>query len=463
MRRTHAHLATGLCLAMLAGCAGEAPGRRPDVLLIVIDTLRADHLGSYGHPAPTSPRIDALAADGAVFEHVVAASALTAPSVAAILTGRYPRFNSFGLGNRGYRLDASEQTLAERFRAAGYRTAAFVGNPMLHARTGFDQGFEVYDARMPQHEQVRAARERVARSTTDAALGWLASLGPDESAFLWLHFMDPHGPYTPPEAFRERFAVEPGGRTIAPPPRKGANSGKGFVPWYQAVREVHRFDEYVGRYDAEIAYTDEQLGRLLDWLGEHGRYDGAVVLLTSDHGEALGENDYYFAHGHSVTRDQSAVPLILKHPAHAPGSRVADPVGHVDIFATLTALLGAEVRPNGFEGGIDLASLPAAASPERALFSDLGFQLAVHLGDHLLLGNVDWEPGGSSGPDDFATLALVDYVAAPWLRVGDPAARRRLEERARAYLAAPAARVSRLEEEPPELEAQLRALGYLEE
>ena len=128
-----------LCCFASCGPASSGPrGGRPDVILILIDTLRADRLGAYGGPRPTSPNVDGLAADGARFERVVASSSVTSPSVASILTGRYPRFNSFGFGANGYRLVSSEQTIAEHFRDAGYRTAAIIGNPMLHPRAGFD-------------------------------------------------------------------------------------------------------------------------------------------------------------------------------------------------------------------------------------------------------------------------------------------------------------------------------------
>ncbi|MEE8169310.1 MAG: sulfatase, partial [Phycisphaerae bacterium] len=344
---------TAFLAAMSIGCQSEgvAPRRTDrtgrDVVLIVIDTLRADHCSVYGYDRPTTPNIDRLSDDGVVFTRAVSSSSFTGPSVASIMTGRYPRFNSYGNGHGYGRLAASETTIAEMFKDAGYTTAAFVCNPILDAPTGLDQGFDVYDARFPEHERVRRnIRERTAPRCTDDAIAWLETAGDDAPFFLWLHYQDPHGPYTPPDDMARRFAPDDPGEAI-PSCGRGRNAGEGCVPWYQFIDDVAYFNVYQGRYDAEIAYMDQHLGRLLDWLRDHDRYANATIILTADHGEAMGEHQRYFCHGHSVTRDQTIVPMILKHPGVRPGTRVAAPVGHIDIFPTLAAIIGATYDASG--------------------------------------------------------------------------------------------------------------------
>jgi arylsulfatase len=397
-----------LALALLAaGCGSgeeeELPepraGRR-DVLLVVVDTLRADHLGCYGYGRPTSPVIDRLASEGALFERVVSASAFTGPAVASIHTGRYPRCHSFGVANGSFLLAPEEETVAERFRAAGYRTGAVVCNPVLPRRLGFDQGFETYDHRMQQREKVRNAPERVAAPATDAAIAWLEGLAADEPFFLWVHYMDPHGPYTPPPELEAAFAPEEPGPAIPPPPAKGANNGKGFVPWYQAVREEHHLFEYVGRYDGEIAYMDRELGRLFDALRAMGRYEDTLIVLTSDHGEALGEGGYYFCHGQHPTPDQSFVPMIVKHPLAPAGARVGSAAGHVDVYRTLTAELGEAHGERWFEDALDLVLAARSAPPSRPLYCDLGRELGVYVDDLVLTAAVAGGEAGAAGPED---------------------------------------------------------------
>jgi arylsulfatase len=176
------------------------------VLLITVDTLRADHLHCYGQSLPTSPNIDAFAARSVVFERAIAASGYTGPAHSAILTSRYPRRQSMGLSNGMLTLGGVE-TLADAFRQGGYDTAAFVSNDVLNARTGLNQGFDVYDDELPTVEPNRPnVFERLAPQTVERALAWLARPR-TKPFFLWVHFQDPHGPYTPPAPYRDRFHV----------------------------------------------------------------------------------------------------------------------------------------------------------------------------------------------------------------------------------------------------------------
>lgn len=458
-----------LALALLAtACSGGGGGETPlpragqrDVLLVVVDTLRADHLGCYGYALPTSPVVDRLADEGALFERVVSASAFTGPSVASILTGRYPRFHSFGVANGNFLLAPEEVTLAEQFREAGYRTAAVVCNPVLPRRLGFDQGFEEYDHRMKQREQVRRARERIAAPATTAAIEWLEGVGPDEAFFLWLHYMDPHGPYTPPPELEAAFAPAEAGPALLPPPDEGANNGRGFVPWYQAVSEEHHLNEYVGRYDGEIAYMDRELGRLLDALRAMGRYEETLIVFTSDHGEALGEDGYYFCHGQHTTPDQSFVPMVVKHPLIPAGARVTSPVSHVDVYRTLMAELTDDARPSGFEDPLDLVLAAREEARSRALYCDRGRELSVYADDLVLTTRIRGGEAGTAGPKDMLDSTLLQWSdpegAAP---DPPPDVEAALIDIARDYLLQPPLGRIRLEGDDEELRSALEALGY---
>jgi arylsulfatase len=430
------------------------------VILVVVDTLRADHLSCYGYPRATSPNLDGLARDGALFERVVSASAFTGPSVASIHTGRYPRFHSFGVANGAFRLGPEERTLAEEFVEAGYRTGAIVCNPVLPARYGFDQGFEEYDERMEEREHIRGVPERNAAGATDAAIDWLAGLEEGQPFFLWIHYMDPHGPYTPPKDLQIAFAREDSeraGQEVPPPPRQGADSGHGYVPWYQAIGERHFLDEYVGRYDAEIASVDRELGRLLDRLRAQGRYDETVILLTADHGEALGDEGFFFCHGHGLTPDQTFVPMILKHPLVSAGTRASTPVGHVDVYPTLLAEVGLPEGEVPWGAGLDLVSALAAAPAPRPLYCEIRKQLGVYAGDVALLTRSTGD-SPSSGPDS--------GIPGRFLRLGGEASdvptldRERLLACVRAYQAQPSAASRETAPAGSDLRTILNGLGY---
>lgn len=455
-------------LTLSAACSVEAAGttsvpraNRRSVILVVVDTLRADHLGCYGYSKPTSPTVDAIAAEGAVFERVVSSSTFTGPSVASIHTGRYPKFNSFGLANGSFLLAPEEHTLAEAFAESGYRTGAVVCNPVLPARYGFGQGFESYDKRVVQRERVRGAPERTAGPGTDAAIQWLEGLEADEDFFLWVHYMDPHGPYTPPADLAAAFAPEDphAGAELPPPAGKDKNYGLGYVPWYQAIGERHYLEEYVGRYDAEIASFDREFGRLVAWLRDKGRYEESVILITADHGEALGEEGFYFCHGQGVTPDQSFVPMILKHPLIPAGTRTETPVGHVDVFPTLASEVGARCDGTGLGAGLDLVSAATEEVDSRPLYCEIAGYLGVYLDRSLFV-----VPSGAdlSQPLDPASGAL----PGRFVRFGDASTevetstRRALLGCARAYLQGTGTdtRPATGDEEP--FRGVLQALGY---
>jgi choline-sulfatase len=261
----------------------ESPRERPDVLLVTIDTLRADAVSAYGNPAASTPVLDALAARGVRFATAVANVPLTGPSHASILTGLIPVRHGVR-DNGGFVLPDEIPVLTERFRKAGYRTAGFVSGYPLVRRFGFGRGFEVYDDSLPHGNDPRRAPyvERSADRTTDLVLRWLESpsggAGPGAGGapwFLWVHYYDPHAPYEPPGEFAQRFAARP--------------------------------------YYGEAAFVDQQLGRLLRRLDEGGWSAHTLVLATSDHGESLGEHGED-THGIFVYDSTLRIPWIMAGP-----------------------------------------------------------------------------------------------------------------------------------------------------
>lgn len=369
----------GLALALLRG---EPSGEdtRPNVLLIIVDTLRADEVHCYGSSWETSPNIDALAARSVLFERAISACSYTAPSHATILTGLHPRQHSMGYSNGGLRLQA-ESTVAEMLRDAGYQTAAFISNIVLRKGRGFERGFDLYDDELPTAERNRpTVFERTARATTEAALQWLARRGSDPF-FLWVHYQDPHGPYTPPAPFPD--GPRNGSEEEEPAlPIVADQSGLRGIPAYQELPGLRRPSEYKSRYRGEVLHADRWIGELIHAAESVETRRPLVILFTSDHGESFGEEDYYFAHGHGTNPDLCHVPLILTAPG-IPARRVASLVGHIDMTPTILDLAGLPL-PGELEGvslsGIALARTPV---PDRILYCDIGYQLAAYRGNHI--------------------------------------------------------------------------------
>jgi arylsulfatase A-like enzyme/Flp pilus assembly protein TadD len=303
--------------AIFGGCRSSKP-QRPNILLITVDTLRADRVGCYGYTGGTTPNVDALAKEGVVFERAVAQVPLTWPSHASILTGTYP-FHNRVQDFTGQPLSEQFRTLAESLKANGYATGAVVSSFVLDRSWGLARGFDDYDDAFSGQDFLQkdlALVERRADQSVDHALGWLeshtsqsAQAGkPAEASqpfFLWLHLYDPHSPYDPPEPYRSRFERKP--------------------------------------YEGEIAYADSQLGRLVEWLrGAPGNlYDRTMIVVLSDHGESLGEHGEK-EHGFFVYDSTVRVPLIIKPARHseiAP-QRVAPAVETIQLAPTVLELAG---------------------------------------------------------------------------------------------------------------------------
>jgi arylsulfatase A-like enzyme len=383
-RRTHlfsACLPWSLGLALTLAACGADPGPQRRVVLITCDTLRADRLGAYGYEAPVSPRLDAFAAEGVVFESAYSSAPWTRPALSSLMTGRYAEEVGAAPGNLRM-MPASVETLAERIAAHGIPTAAVVSNGLIRRppeRAGdvdLAQGFGHYDDTMTAREKNRDMPERPAGDTTRAAMLWLADHegrggGP---FFLWVHYQDPHGPYTPPPEVAQQFERPLGENEREDAPLPAGTSMRGFrqIPRYQVLEQPGgRLEQrpriYRDRYDAEIAHFDAELGRLLAWLRAQAWYEDSLVIFSADHGESLGERDYWFCHGENVQREVLRVPLIVRYPRGLSGpraalrdgfSRVDALVGHVDLWPTVLAALG---LPESGSRGIALtgAELPA--------------------------------------------------------------------------------------------------------
>jgi len=344
-------------LPILAVAAPQAAPAGPNCLIILVDTLRADHLHCYGSPFTASPNIDRLASEGTLFERAVSACSWTVPAVTSLFTGTYVSTHGMARFRMPGRL--SLPTLAEQFRAAGARTAAVSANGFIVPAAGFGAGFQEFV--FPVEFSIGEERAPRAAWVTDRAVSLLRGLK-GERFFLYLHYMDPHHPYEPPPP----FAV------FGDLPEK--------------------------RYYGEISYCDHEIGRLLAELGALGRTSDTLVVFIADHGEAFREHRFLY-HGNTLHREEVHVPLILRYPGHIPaGRRVRSLVPTIDATATILDLMDLAV-PRHVEGeSLRPLFRDAPGASDRAAFSELherealgppGNFVSLDTGGHKLILRLD--------------------------------------------------------------------------
>ena len=399
-------------------------GARPNVLLITLDTTRADHLGCYGYPRPTSPHLDQLCREAQVYTRAFATSSWTLPSHASLFTGKFSSSHGAindpdgplvltdaiegpaawsGLAVRP--LAEGETTLAEILRREGYRTGAVVAGPWMKRVFGLSQGFASYD-----EAEITSIEGRRAESVSRAAIGFLEKAEREDALpfFLFLNYYDAHSPYAPPRDFARRFVHALGGGMREDP------------DWRK-----------VATYDAEIAYMDSEIGRLLARLRELGEYDQTLIIVTADHGELLGEHDQW-GHGYHLYQEEIAIPFVVKWPAPSDEDRprrIDVPVQLVDVLPMVLSRVGVAVT-GGIQGTTPgKASHPIVAEvyPQRTerWVGDWRTSIRGHakllcnsLGNDALF-DLDRDPGETTNriesrpPGDEATCAgLLDYLGS---------------------------------------------------
>jgi len=331
------HFLARCCLPLAVAvsiAAGQSQPGRPataapatPVILITIDTLRADRLGCYGNASIRTPNLDRLARDGARFAQAIVDCPITLPSHCSILTGTYPVYHGVR-DNSGYRLPQQQITLAEVFKKQGYRTGAFLGAAVLDSVTGLDQGFDVYaddfqSAGLPEADF--SSGQRRGGAVMDRALAWMQRARPGEKSFVWIHLFDPHAPYDPPAPFAARYRADP--------------------------------------YDGEVAYVDSVVGRLISYLVSSGQYEQSLMAVTSDHGEGLGQHGEA-THGLFLYDATLRVPWLLKAPARRWAGRIVEEsVQSVDVMPTLLQILGFP-RPESVQGAGQVALLEGTVPTE---------------------------------------------------------------------------------------------------
>jgi arylsulfatase A-like enzyme len=371
-------------LFAMGGCSRERQ-QGPDlpVILVTVDTLRADHLGVYGYPRPTSPELDRWAEQAAVFEQAIATSPWTLASFGSLFTGFLPERHGAGyrFGKRRFsRLDGEVTTLAETLDRAGYVTGAVVTNIYLTPKFGMARGFETFVNLAGGKE----APPGTADMAVDRALVFVHQ-HQDEPFFLFLHLIEPHLPYDAPAPVRGRFTADSASHLQLPfDQRRGVRSGG--LKLEEADRAF-----VAAAYDEEIAFADLHLGRLFDGLVDLGLLDSSLVVFTSDHGEELFDHGG-FEHGHTLYQELLRIPLMVRGPDVQAG-RYREPVSLVDIQPTILEAIGlaaaAEAEGRSFQGLItgqqDLPSAQLAAQwnvsgPQRQTLIEWPHKLVLNLG-----------------------------------------------------------------------------------
>ncbi|PYT05640.1 MAG: hypothetical protein DMF49_13460 [Acidobacteria bacterium] len=343
-----------MSLAFLLGALGPSCSRNAsNVILITLDTTRADRFGCYGNPAPTTPNFDQLAREGARFDLAVSAAAVTPVSHASILTGLYPYQHGLRVLYAGssFRLPDTVPTLATVLHEAGWHTAAFLSSFTVSDYFGFKRGFEVFDAglRGPTDQVMTPAgdgtwkwdvttNQRRSDETTGRALDWVGR--GRRPFFLWIHYWDPHDDVlVPPAEFISRF-----------------DNGDGT----EDQRKIKL-------YDAEIAFVDSQFGRLIDSLKRSGDYDKTVFAVVADHGEGLGDHGWW--HHRILYQEQIRLPLILRAPGWPKGKAVGELVRSIDIFPTILDAVGVASPPR-VEGRSLRDLIEGKPEPPRTAYAD---------------------------------------------------------------------------------------------
>jgi arylsulfatase A-like enzyme len=474
MRRTIVFLAS-----LLAACGAPTPDdglppQRKHVLLLTVDTLRADHVGAGGTPQIT-PFLDGLLAEGFYFTGAIAPVPRTTPTLASLLTGAYPHTTHVrGLTDT---LSGEVSTLTERLLARGFRTVAVVSNHMLVPERELDRGFEIYDF---------GDDARGATATTDAALARADALSPDERIFLWVHYIDPHVPYYPPPELAREFDPEYSGRYATHFGSKpGGIGGQAYPEDLPKAEAVYRntlpaeVNAHVRRlYAADVRHTDDEIERLVTGLRARLGNDW-LITFTADHGESLGEHDYYFDHGEYVYNPGLRVPLGIVPAAGDPlaGSGKVDGwVSLVDVAPTLAELLHVPARADWqmqLEGRSLVPFLRGESRPpapvfamsghsyfprlvrRRVRFDPAGRFRAIIDGDHKLI----WTPGAP--PEE--RFELYDLANDPEerndLSLSEPELRAALQRKLNAWLRSG----SGPSQEPSAADRErLRQLGYVE-
>jgi len=432
------------------------------VVLVTVDTLRADHLGCYGYPLPTSPFLDRLAQRGVVLEHMYAPMSTTVPSHASLFTGLYPLQHR--VLKNGHLLDQRFVTMAEVMQELGYETAAFTSTRHFRAAR-MSQGF--------QHFDEPDSYERPADQTTDALLQWLDARRSRGPLFLWVHLYDPHEPLTPPNRTLELM-------------RSAAAHAPTFASF---LLERHRIDpsfwdssasmvNAITAYDAEIRFADEQLERLHTWMERRSQAKSALWAITADHGEGLGNHRWY-NHGKHIYNEQIRVPFVLYAPSlRLRPSRIDAVVENLDVFPTLVELLAGDTRLNPTTNGVslvpairgvDLAAAngfafaqrreydqrPARIDPLKTNYEDgEKYSLQVRSAKYILR---------TAGPDEFYRLDEDPFEERNLRETNGPAQADAMKTQLLAFierLSDPTARES-ISVDPRALE-ELRSLGYVQ-
>ena len=343
-----------LALALGTAACGEAPlPDRPNVVLVCIDTLRADHLGSYGYERETSPFIDGLAAESTVFADACATSSWTRPSVPSFMTGTYPlQHGLYGLeGQLTHALSQDAVTLAEVFAANGWRTGAIVRNPQLALGNGFEQGFEVYrDGSGDAAEIGRRAR------------AWLDGLEDEAPFFLYLHYLDAHWPYPIPDEYATRF----GGAQLEDLWGADAGGVRDAINEREREHDPRDIEQLLGLYDGGIRFVDDELARVVDAIEARGEWNDTIVCIVSDHGEEFMEHGR-IGHGHGLQENLLRVPWILRIPGRR-ARTIETPVSLIDVFPTLLGAAGIEAPTTT---AVDRLSTPRREEPVFAELKEL--------------------------------------------------------------------------------------------
>jgi arylsulfatase len=469
-----------LIVVLFAAACGSSPAPKgPNVLLVSLCSVRADHMSLYGYRRDTTPRIDDLAKQAVVFDHAVSQWPKTVPAFSALLTGKYPHTTGVLRVTTGQRLADEHQTIGEVFAAAGWDTGAFVSSAALHAGTNVYQGF---DASLVDYQ----SPDRFAK-ITEAAREWITDRG--ETPWLaWVHYNNAHYPYRygPEGVFvgdqfydaARRVKVNDTPLPLPVPAdhpirRQIVRPDLGGVHQRALLSErPEELDYYIARYDEGIYGADQLVGALVDALRADGRLDDTIIAIVGDHGEALGDHNFFFEHGRFAYDDTLRVPLLIVPVGGTTARRVETPVPAFSVVPTVIQLAGLPM-PEGVEAPSLVPWIEGGSSPAAPVFSEAGYQydylLAMRDGgwklihapnplDRLIMRNSEYElydlasdPGETNNRagEEPARVAKMRETLEAWAKPW----------REKAYAGHVPLTTDTL---PPDLTEQLRTLGYVE-